>query len=389
LKTWSSRDRLLAVLRRERPDHIPLLFNTFGFRPPFDVLWDSQADEARFWLSHGVDDWLTVHVEQAFQPDVRVRRWEERIQGERWPLMVAEYETPAGPLRQEVWRTDDWTSPDWPGHKDGEPHVALLDDYNPPRSRRFAVETEADVERARYLFAEPSADASARFREQAARLASQARELDVLLVGWGPGGGDLAVWLCGVTGMLLMAKERPAVFEALMEVIHAWDRRQTELLLDAGVDMVIRRGYYEGATFWSPALFRRFFAPRIRELADLAHGAGRFLGYIMSVGYDPLLPDLAAIGYDAHYLLDPIWQGRHADLSRVREFFGGKTAVIGGLNEPVTLEFGSREDIRREVFRAVEQLGPDGLALTPAEGIMASTPWSAIETLIEAWREVR
>jgi uroporphyrinogen-III decarboxylase len=197
------------------------------------------------------------------------------------------------------------------------------------------------------------------------------------------------MWLCGATGMILMAKERPTVFEALMEVIHSWDRRQTELLLDAGVDIVIRRGYYEGAIFWSPALFRRFFAPRIRELADLAHGAGRFLGYIMSVGYGPLLPDLAAIGYDAHYLLDPIWQGRHVDLSRVRRAFAGKTAVIGGLNEPVTLEFGSREDIRQEVFRAVEQLGPDGLALTPAEGIMASTPWTAIETLIEAWREVR
>jgi hypothetical protein len=120
-----------------------------------------------------------------------------------------------------VWRTDDWTSPDWPGHKDGAPQVALLDDYNPPRSRRFAVETEADVERARYLFAEPSAEAIARFREQAGRLAAQARELDVLLVGWGPGGGDLVVWLCGVTGMILMAKERPALFEELMEIIHA------------------------------------------------------------------------------------------------------------------------------------------------------------------------
>jgi hypothetical protein len=179
------------------------------------------------------------------------------------------------------------------------------------------------------------------------------------------------------------------VFEALMDVIHAWDRRQTELLLDAGVDMVIRRGYYEGATFWSPALFRRFFAARIKELADLAHDAGRFLGYTMSVGYDSLLTDLAGIGYDAHYLLDPIWQGRHVDLSRVKAAFAGKIAVIGVLNEPITLEFGSQEAIRQEVFRAVQQLGPDGLALTPAEGIMASTPWTAIETLIEAWQEVR
>jgi hypothetical protein len=30
-----------------------------------------------------------------------------------------------------------------------------------------------------------------------------------------------------------------------------------------------------------------------------------------------------------------------------------------------------------------------GLALSPAEGIFLSTPWESIETLIEAWQEVR
>jgi hypothetical protein len=386
----SSRERMLAVLRYEKPDHVPLLFNAFGFVPPSGKPWTSKADEARFWLSLGVDAWLGISPPVSFHPDVTVREWEEIIPGERWPLMVKEYSTPAGPLRQEVYRTEDWVSPDWPGHKDGDPHISLIDDFNVARSRRFLIETEADLAKVPYLLYPPAGEAAARWREEAAAAARQARELGLLLVGSGPAGGDLATWLCGVNGMLLMAMDQPDLFGALMNVIQAWDRRQVELLLDTDVDFIIRRGYYEGTTFWSPALYRRYYAPRITELAGMVHAGNRLIGYTMSVGYLPLLDTLGGLGYDAHYLLDPVMSGGRADLRRVKATFDGKVAVIGGLNEHITLERGSREEIRREVFDAVHILGSGGgLALTPAEGIFASTPWESIETLIEAWLEVR
>ena len=386
----SSRERLLAVLRYQEPDYVPLVFKVFGFVPPLDLPWKTQVEQARGWLSLGVDDWLEISPPLSFHPSVTVREWEETGPDRRWPLMVKEYMTPAGPLRQEVYRTDDWVSPDWPGHKDGGPHISLIDDYNVARSRRFLIETEADLAKLPYLLYPPSDEAIARFREEAAVVAHQAQELGVLFVGSGPAGGDLATWLCGVNGMLFMAVDRPDLFGALMAVIHDWDRRQMKLLLDTEVDFIIRRGYYEGTTFWSPALYRRYFVPRLKELAGMAHAADRLMGYTMSVGYLPLLEDLAEIGYDAHYLLDPIARGKQVDLRRVKLAFDGKVAIIGGLNEPVTLERGSRQEIRQEVFDSVRILGAGGgLALSPAEAIMAGTPWESIETLIEAWREAR
>jgi uroporphyrinogen-III decarboxylase len=265
----------------------------------------------------------------------------------------------------------------------------LMDDYNVPRYRRCPLTSEADLEKLRYLLYTPTNDELADLREACLHRSQQAQALGVLHVGHGSSGTDAAVWLCGVNGLLDMALDQPELFEGLLDIIHAWDRRYVELLLDTPVDFIMRRGFYEGTSFWSPALFRRHFAPRIKELADLIHQADRLMGYTMSVGVMPLLDELATLGYDAHCLLDPLPNSEPIDLAAVKAAFAGNVAVIGAINEPITLEYGTPDDIRREVHNAVRLLGPGGgLALTPAECIFASTPWSSLQTLIEAWREV-
>jgi len=384
----SSRDRMLAALRCAEPDHVPLLFEVFGFQPPAHLAWSNQVEAARRWLSLGVDGCLNVRPPSVFHPDVTTREREETVPGEQWPCIIKEYETPAGVLRQEVYRTEDWDSPDWPAqHDDG---LNLLDDYNTPRYRRCPIRTEADLEKLRYLFHPLDGEPLRRFRETAAEIARQARELEVLLVGIGGAGVDTAFWLCGVEPTILMALDRPEMFQALMNIIHERDRRLTEILLDTSVDLIRQRGYYEGTTFWSPELYRRFFLPLRRELAEMVHQAGRKLSFTMSVGWQPLLETIAETGCDAHFLLDPIPNGTRVDLAEVKAAYRGKVAVVGGLNDPITLERGTPEDIRREVHEAVRTLAPGGgLVLSAAEGIYASTPWQSIETLLEAWREVR
>jgi hypothetical protein len=390
MSSMTSRERVLTAFRCGQPDHVPLVFNVFGFEPPPHLAWSNQVEMAERWLSLGVDALLEVHLPHLFHPEVRVRAWEERVPGERYPLMVKVYETPAGPLRQEVWRTDDWASGTWPGQRRGADSLTLFDDYNVPRSRRFAIEREEDLEKLRYLLWPLPDEAIARFRAQAAALAAQAEALGVALEGQGSCGTDAAMWLCGAEGMLMLALDQPALFEALLDMIQAWDRRNTEILLETPVDVVVRRAWYEGTAFWSPRLYRRFFAPRFRALTDLVHAAGRLMGYKLSNGFMPLLDTFIGIGYDVHYYIDPVQGGPGVDLARVKETFRGRIAVVGGLNSAVTLERGSREEIRQQVFEAVRVLGPGGgLVLTPVDCIYRGIPWEKIETLIAAWLEVR
>ena len=125
-------------------------------------------------------------------------------------------------------------------------------------------------------------------------MAAQAKELGLLLESTTSSGTDMATWLCGVDGMLYMAMDKPDLFEALLDIIHERDKRVTEVALDTPVDLVLRRGWYEGVAFWSPALFRRFLKPRIAEITQMAHQGKRLMGYIMSTGFMPMLDDLAA-----------------------------------------------------------------------------------------------
>jgi hypothetical protein len=218
---------MLAVLNHQEPDHVPLLFNPFGFKPPSHLQWSTAEERVKAWASLGVDDWLVVHApSHTYHPDVKVRQWKETISGERWPCMIAEYDTPAGMLRQEVFETDDWMTSDWPSH--GSSEISLLDDYNVPRYRSPTIETEADLEKLAYLLGPVSDEDITRFHKEAAGVGRRAAELGVLMIGYGPTGADTVQWLCGPEASILMAMDRPDLFDALMQVVQERDRLATK-----------------------------------------------------------------------------------------------------------------------------------------------------------------
>ncbi len=384
---WSSRERVLAAVRYQEPDYVPLVFGTFGFRPPAHLAWSNEIEEAERWLSLGVDALLRLSPPMVFHPDVKMRAWEEKVPGERWPLMVKEYDTPAGILRQEVYRTEDWVSDDWPGHHGEDQTIRLIDDYNVVRSRRFLIKTEEDLEKLKYLLYPLSGEALSWFREQAAAIGREARRLGVAVEAQASAGTDLVTWLCGVDGMVMMAMDRPEMFGALLDIIQDWDKHNTEIVLDTPADIIFRRGWYEGTAFWSPKLYRRFFLPRFQELVRMVHQGNRLAGYRLSTGFMPLLDLFLEAGYDAHLYIDPVQGGPGTDLRKVKQLFDGRISVLGGINSAVTLERGTREEIRQAVFDAIEILGPAGLVLWPVDCIFASTPWESVVTVIEAWKE--
>ena len=199
---------------------------------------------------------------------------------------------------------------------------------------------------------------------------------------------DAVAWLCGVERAVLAAMTEPDFFEDLLDVIDGFDRRRTEMMLDVGgVDMVVARGWYSATDFWSPALFRKFLAPRLRRLAELAHQAGAPFAYVMTTGALAMADELLASQIDLLYYVDPVQE--KADLAIVKYKFSNRLAVAGGISSAVTLHSGSREEIRQAVQTAVGKLGPTGFILAPVDALFPDTPWSSVEAMIEAWREAR
>jgi len=383
--TMNSRERMLTTINHDVPDRVPLYLRVFGERVPEHMRHKKAFERVQRWYDRGVDDILDMFAPWGHHPDVQVRTWRESpSKGERYPRLCKEYETPAGVLRHIVHETDDDLGDKWPNQQD---EVHLMDDFNVPRAVKHAVCGPDDLPKLRYLLSEPSADQLALFRTCMKETREFCQTSGTLLAGWGPCGADGAIWLCGVEPAIFMAVDAPDFFEELLDIIHVYDKRCCELVMEEGVDMIVHRGWYQTTRFWSPDMFDRFIAPNLKRLVDMAHENDTKFAYTMSSGMMPLLDRFKDIGIDLLYHLDPVQGG--ADLAVVKQKLHGHVAVLGGMNSSVTVGRGDRDEIRNAVFHAVETLGPGGgFILNPVDCLYPDAPPENIEALIEAWREV-
>jgi len=372
----TSRERLLCAMSCQKPDHVPLWNLWRSKEQPFD---GRSPQRIPVVLGLGLDDTLRLEPPWGMSPEVRIVRWKEYLPGERHPVLHKVYETPKGAL-QTVVRT----SQDWP-HDDDMP---LFSDYNLPRASEFLLKGPEDLEKLAYVLRPPDNEQVAAFREKAEALRVFADRHQVLIEGGRIEGSDAAFWLCGVEPLLIAAVEQPDFVAQLLGFIEHWERRRIELCLDVGVEVVLRRGWYETPELWSPRLFRRLIAPMLQREATLAHQGGAKFRYIMTMGIMPILEDFAEVGVDVLAGVDPVQGGAH--LAVVKEKLDGRVCVMGGMNAAITLGPGStKEDIRRAVGEAVRTLAPGGgFILYPVDQIFQDTPWQNVLTLIECWQEM-
>ncbi len=286
----TSRERVLASISHQPTDYVPCAFMIFS------AMRGRSRDDLDF-VSQQVDLGLDTVVELAtwgtgagpdhsdlpgpplhFHPDTKVVEWvEDRPEGR---LIHRRYDTPRGPLTAAIRWTDDWKA---------GPHVPLMDDWVIPRAEKFLVQTDEDLERLPFILAPVDDEARAQLRERA-KPAKALAEQKQLLVSGGLGVGlEAAAWLCGYDGVVWAAIDRPEWLDRLVAILHTWNVSRMEALLDLGVDIFIRRAWYEGSDFLSPAIFRRFVLPGLKREVDLAHQAGAKFGYINTSGSMPIL----------------------------------------------------------------------------------------------------
>ncbi len=403
----TSRERVLAVLDGRPPDHVPLTTWCFGLPAPAALRWERNGRPVRYWYSlrmehlHtlpepwtldddfarvrawqslGVDDLLDVSVPWSMHPEVQVK--DSALPGDRYPVLVREYATPAGPLRHAVRKTD----PEPPGWVVQPDHVPLIEDFNIPRAVEHAVSGPRDVPAIRYLFAPPDGLARQAFAARMAQVRAFAEEHGVAVQAWSAFGMDGVVWLTGTETGVLLAMDEPEAFGQLVDAIAETDYARTELALSTpGVNIVVQRGWYSSVDFWSPALFDRYVLPHLKELASLAHRHGKKLGYVMTTGVGILGPRLADAGVDVLYFVDTV-QDR-VSLEDARAALAGRMTLVGGAN---AITLGDPARVRHDVRLAMDALGDSNrFILHPVDALFPDTPWEGVEALIAAWKEYR
>jgi len=391
---FSSRERMMTAIECREPDYVPLCFMIFS------ALKSKCRDQYEFverQLGLGLDAVVELpaappHTELyhsdlhglpvRFDPRVRVREWREDRADEKYPLLYKEYATPSGALRTVISKAEDWPYGD---------HVPLFDDYLIPRSKEFLVTDRDDLEHLKYLFMPPSEEDVNEFRETSRRAKEFADSRGLLVTaGWGVG-IEAACWMCGIEELILAAVYDPGFVEEMAQLIARWNQERMQPILDVGVDLFVRRGWYESADFWPPDLFRQFILPSLEKEVHMAHDAGAKFGYIMTTGTMPLLDILLESGIDVLIGVDPV-QGRDTDLPELKRRLSGKICIWGGVNGFVTVEMGSREEIESAVATAISILAPGGgFILSPVDNIRDTSEevWKNVQIMIEAWKKHR
>ena len=198
---------------------------------------------------------------------------------------------------------------------------------------------------------------------------------------------DLVGWVYGLENMVYASYDQPGFLHALLDIIATWNRLRMEVLLDARIDLYIKRAWYGNCDFWTPATFREFLFPILKADAELAHSKGTRLGYIITSNCMPLLEIIAETGVDVLIGVDPqAW-----DLAETRRRLEGQVCLWGGVNGHLTVERGSPSEVRAEVRRAMQVLGRGGgFVLSPVDNVRESTPRTEanVRALIDEWRRL-
>jgi uroporphyrinogen decarboxylase len=101
----------------------------------------------------------------------------------------------------------------------------------------------------------------------------------------------------------------------------------------------------------------------------------------------PLIDDFIEMGVD---ILNPIQTsaGRMSELAELKRRFGHKIVFCGGIDTHRVLPFGTPDDVRREVKRVIEALGPGGgYLLASVHTIMNDVPPENVLAMVDAVEE--
>jgi len=391
----TSKERMLTSIENLKADHIPCSFMLFS------ALCDQYMNELDYidkQIAMGIDPKVELHkLPLRFHKDVTIKEYME-TEPDGTKLIVKEYHTPKGLLTQRVKHSFDWSY--------GR-HIPLLNDHIITRSDKFIATSENDLEALEYLFLPPSDVDIAMFRAGADELKKFADQRGLLVSGgwrydrapdsnegehanYGNMGFDALSWLCGMEKLLMLTYDNPTFVERLVDIVAGWNRKRLEIELDAGPDLILRRGWYESADIISPDIYRKYVVPHLREDIKMAHQAGVKFGYIITSGIAPLIGELLALDIDVILGIDPLTAG--CGLKKIKETLGSRMCLWGGVSGSLTVERGGEENVRKAVEDCMSMLGENGgFILSPVDNITEDTPESRenIRTFLETWKALR
>lgn len=334
-------------------------------------------DRARLQMDLGADPVHPFGLSPGGSPDVKTLVWDEEVAGESGLIRFKEYQTPSGTLRMGVHCTEEWPlGPDlpWGDHSAGSIYEPL-------------IKTPEDVDAFEYVWRVPvQADVDA-IRGSINEMVDFTKKHDLPLQGYAGGGLATLMFVMGAQNAVMFAVDYPEAFKRLAEIDSRANIERIRLSAKAGADILKRFGGYEMCNFYNPSIFRDVVMPLLKKEVAAAHDAGVLIFYRVVSGMEPLLDDIAAIGFDCIEGGEP--KLSNCSLEKWHDAFAGKTASWTGVSTPNLLGGSDPDAVRAEVRHCADVFGKKGYILGVTNSIRNHFPWENTLAMIDEWKKVR
>ena len=251
-----------------------------------------------------------------------------------------------------------------------------------------AVEDPAELDR--HAWPQPEWWSSEGLAAEIARL-DEGQPYALALEEFGDPGGifEIAWYLRGMEQFLIDMVERPELAFAIMgrvtdfylgmleQVMRAAPEGRIDLIWTSD-DIAHQRGKLMSIPVW-----RELVAPHHERFNRRVHELGSRVMYHCCGSVRPFVPELMGIGVDVLDVLQ--FSAAGMDPTEIKQSFGARLALHGGMDVQSTLPFGSEEEVRRVVAERVRVLGAGGgYILSPTHNIQVDTPAGNVVAMYQA-----
>jgi len=202
-------------------------------------------------------------------------------------------------------------------------------------------------------------------------------------------GGELfeAAWrLRGFEKFMTDLVERAELADYLLDQLTAMLIENALILARAGVDILLLDDDVAMPTglMIGPVTWRRYFKDRLARVINIAREESPelLIFYHCDGDFTRLIPDLVEIGVN---VINPV-QPDCMHGAAIKQEFGDRLAIWGAVGSARLWDWGTPDQIRSEVRRCIQTLGPEGLLLAPAYDIDFA-PFANIAAFVEAAME--
>jgi len=369
----TSRDRILATIRHEEPDRVPISprvyawimanYGDFTLETHLKHLPDM---DLMYILEDGTINYLEIYPDEYDLPEVKVEQKKYEEDG----LLIVErvFHTPAGKI------SDRTKIPPSGGEYGMFPN---------PLKTEHLVKTKDDIEALKYIL-KPINKNFDFYHEYEEKIGDRGVNMVQVRSALDHNAG----FARDMQDLMMDYYDDPELFHALLNLFHQRSLEQIKAALEAGVKFIFGSWYFNSVSSgWSPKMFEELFTPQIRDHVELTHQYGALYDYYDDGNLNHTMEMIANAGVDVLETCTPPPVGDF-DLKKAKEKIGEKTTIKGYVDLLYVVQRGTPELIEKTIAETMEIAKPGGgFIIGSSDSFREGTPRENIEAYFQACKK--